>query len=177
MGWCKITDKTTGETQFVAGLGGVNLDDHEVIEIVDDRPPEELEQVGVDGVLFVPLEIAQNAVWEKVKAKRTVLEEGLAPTPFGAVQCDEKSKLKINGLVSMAQISISMGQPFATEFTMADNSVISLDATTAIQMGMAVGQFIDAIYTHARNLRDQIYAADATPESVTTIDIEGGWPS
>jgi hypothetical protein len=118
----------------------------------------------------------QADLWEAVKAKREIIETGTAPTPSGAVQIDEQSKLKINGLVTMAMLADQQAQPFSEDFTIADNSVVTLDAAATIAMGVAVGQFVSDTYARARELRDAIEAATDVA-NLEAIDIDTGWPT
>lgn len=121
---------------------------------------------------------AKLAKWEVVKAIRDAKEladDAVAPTPFGPVQCDDRSKLKISGLVQMALIAKSAGQPFSEGFTMADNSVVTLTADMAIGMGIATGRFVSSLHERARALRTAIEAAQ-DHAALDAIDIGAGWP-
>lgn len=122
------------------------------------------------------LDQVQARKWDQVKSLRREKELAGADTPIGVVQSDDLSKVKINGLVTMAMIANLNQQPFDESFTLADNSIVALDATTAITMGVAVAQHVSAAHARARQLRDEIYAADATVDSVQAIDITTGWP-
>lgn len=151
---------------------------------------EDLEQVEAllvlpgapfDGGVPVPAEIAtleqaQARRWGEVKAKRAALEQqGVAPTPFGDVQCDDGSKIKISGLVQMAMIAAQAGAPFSQAFTLADNSDVTLDGAEMVQLGVAVGQYVSALHAHAQALRAAVEGAD-TIGVVAEIDIDTGWP-
>lgn len=125
-----------------------------------------------------PLADLKLAKWGSVKAIRDALENGpnaAAPTPFGAVDCDDTSKIKINGLVVMAQIAIANSAPFSETFTLADNSTVQLSATQMIQMGLAVGQYVSQVHARARTLREAVEAA-ADAGELAAIDITTGWP-
>ncbi len=114
--------------------------------------------------------------WEAVKAYRDVLEQtGTAPSQVGAVQCDDRSKIKISGLVQMAMISQAAGVEFSQTFTLADNSNVVLEAPGMIALGVAVGQHILALHARAQELRDEIAAAE-TLAGIAAIDITAGWP-
>lgn len=128
-----------------------------------------------DGIVAT-LDQAQREKWERTKALRATSENGGAETPVGRVQTDDESKMKINGLVTMALVANGNNQPFSESFTLADNSVVTLDGTTTIQMGVAVGQHVSAAHARSRELRDQIFATDATIETVQAIDVTTGWP-
>jgi hypothetical protein len=177
MAWHRITHKVTGEWLDVDGINILNLDDYEVVAITEDRKPEGLEQVADDGSIFVPLAAAQAAAWASVKARREQLETGTAPTLLGArVQIDEPSKAKIMGLLNMARLAEEAEQPFVEQFTMADNSVVTLTNVTVRQLAVAAAQYVSEVYAHARALRLAIEAA-ATLEDLAAIDLEAGWPA
>lgn len=144
--------------------------------IASDIPPKpwwdhDIEWTGEGWEL--PLPVRQSRLWEKVKALRTEKEQGVAPTPVGPVQIDEQSKTKINGILSMARLKEELGQGFAEPFTMADNSVVTLDNTSVRQVAAAAAQYVSQVYAHARALRAQIYAENA---NLDEIDVEAGWP-
>lgn len=129
-----------------------------------------------DGQTYAPpLDVAKLAKWEAVKAIRNTKENGEAPTPFGPVQCDDTSKIKVSGLVTMAFIAKSNAQPFSGGFTLADNSVVTLNADQAIGMGIATGRYVSALHERARELRVAIEAAQ-TIAALDAIDHTAGWP-
>jgi hypothetical protein len=175
----KITHKETEEVTFVGDLRIANLDDYDVVEIADERFPEGLEQVGDDGALFIPIQDAQDALWEKVKAKREELEVGTAPTPLNGkrAQIDEKSKAKILGLLEMARLAEEMTAPFSEEFTMADNTVEVLDNQKVRKLALAMGIYVSKVYARARALRAEIYANNMTVEGLADVDVDSGWPT
>jgi hypothetical protein len=129
------------------------------------------------GAFGKPFDLAEARLqkWEAVKAIRDKLENGNAPTPFGAAQCDDRSKLRISGLVQMAQIAAANSQPFAEEYTLADNSVVGLDAAQAVGLGVAVGKHVSAIHARSRALRVLIEAASSQAD-LDAIDVNAGWP-
>jgi len=118
---------------------------------------------------------AKIAARETVNALKYASEEGTAVTPFGTVDCDNKSRDKLNGAVMMALLAQMNGQAFDLTWTLADNIDVALDAAQTIAMGMAVGQFINANHQHARQLKDAIDGAEDFAQ-LRAIDVEAGWP-
>lgn len=112
-----------------------------------------------------------------------------APTPFGAVDNDDSSKIKINGAVTMAMLAVQQGQPFSVDWTMADNSVQTFNSTQMMQMGEAAGQYISQVHDHARDLKAQVDAVaivdtgdpaadlQTAIAALDAIDITAGWPA
>lgn len=118
------------------------------------------------------------SLWIEAKRLREALTDtpgAEAETPFGTVQVDAKSKQNVNGLVTMALIAQGAGAPFSSDFTLADNTVVTLNATQMIGMGIAIGQYVDAVYAHARTLRSAIVDAQ-DHDDLDAIDVAAGWP-
>lgn len=149
----------------------------------EEQPCEEAEQRtrpplagevwnGSDWEL--PLAEVKSRAWEAVKALRQSYHYGSASTPFGDVQCDPEAKANVTGLALMATIAKNSGATYSEPFTLADNSVVVLDADQMIAMSLAVGEHVSAVFSRARDLRDQIEAA-ASAADVAAIDIETGW--
>lgn len=154
-----------GERQNVTDLDG--YDGWTLVsEVPDEIPDHEAELV--DGAWVIPIDIRRARVWSAVKALRAEKEDGAASTPYGPIDCDDRSKIKISGLVQTAQL---LGSDFSVEFTMADNSVQTLTAAQMIDLGLSVSAHVDVVYGRARALREEIDAS-TDPES---IDIEAGW--
>ena len=129
------------------------------------------------GAYVVDLDACRVAKWAAVKVKRDELETGVAQTPVGPVQIDERSKAKVHALATMAMLAQQAGAPFAEPFTMADNSVRVLSASDAVAMALAAGRFVADVHAVARELRGQIAAAQ-TLEAIATIDVEAApWPA
>ena len=125
--------------------------------------------------IVADIEGARAAKWEAVKALRATVQQGGCQTPSGPAQTDLESRGLINGAVTLAMLSLQSGQPFALEFTLADNSSLTLDASAMIALGQAVGLFVAAAHAHSVTLRALIDSAP-TIAAVDAIDISVGWP-
>lgn len=157
---------TTDEINIVSDKLG--YDDWKLVATSADDPDPDA--VIVKGKWSVPIETLRARLWDAVKAKRDDLT-ATAPTPFGIVDADDKSRTNINGLVVMAN---GGDASFPIDFTLADNSVVSLDVDQMVKLGCAVGSHINDVYARARELRDQIEASDE--QALTEVDVEAGWP-
>lgn len=176
MAWAKLIDRATGVFHYDSTPDAWDLNLWQVVPIVQDRAPEGLEQVGADGNIFIAVDDQRAALWERAKALRDQHKvAGVTIANVGTVQTDDVSTQNITGLVVMAQVAIANGQPFSEPFTLADNSVVTFDAAGMIGMGVAVGQFVSAVYARARDLRTQLDAA-TTLEALAAIDVTAGWP-
>jgi hypothetical protein len=110
------------------------------------------------------LPAAKAAKWEEIKAARTRAEYGGFVFNSVPYDSDETSTQRIIGAVSMAQIALANAQPFSIDWTLADNTVTTLDAIGMISVGVALGQHVAAIHAQARTLRADIEAATTLEE-------------
>jgi len=122
------------------------------------------------------LDVLRLTKWEAVKVLRDdAINGGVNVAGIGPFQSDEISRGYITGAVVMAQTALANSQPFAMDWTLADNSVASLDGPTMIAVGIAVGQHIAACHERAQVLRAAIESA-ANTAALAAIDITTGWP-
>ena len=77
---------------------------------------------------------------------------------------DALSQQRIQGSVQLAQIVMSRGQEFSIDWTLADNSVVTLDGPQMIAVGLAMGEHIMLCHSKARLLRNQIELAQSKEE-------------
>lgn len=132
-----------------------------------------------DGEAFAApvVEIATRkaALRDTVNAYKRAMQNGVAPTPVGPVDCDTDSRNKLNGAVLMAMLAAQAGQPFAIEWTLADNSNAPLNGPGMIAMASAVGTYVAACHAHAQALKAAIAAAP-DHAALDAIDLLAGWP-
>lgn len=107
--------------------------------------------------------------WRQIKAAREAAEWGGFDTPFGRFDSDPASQTKIIGAAQLASIALAQGAPFNIEWTLQDNTRVSLDAAQMIAVGAALANHVNAIHQRGRQLRAQIEAAAtlADLESIT----------
>lgn len=105
---------------------------------------------------------------------RTAREDAIARpliTPFGVFDADEKASVKISQAVLLANTLFAMNQPVAIDFTLADNTVVRLDAAKMVQVWLLLASREQAIRATATLLRTQIN--NATTQAVVEDII---WP-
>ncbi len=135
----------------------------EVLHVVEGA----LAWVNTDTV-----EQARSRRWAVIKAQRDAVEFGGFTWDGSAFDSDAQSQPRIMGAVQMATLAAAAGQSFGLAWTLADNSVRTLDGADMIAVGLALGAHVGTAHAIARTLREQIEAA-ATVEDVAAID----WPS
>lgn len=111
------------------------------------------------------LEDHKTAAWERIKLARAAAEK----TPFtydGSVY--DADQAHISGAVQGALLSQVAGQPFTIDWTLADNTIKTLNAEQMIGVGVALITRVSGIYDTARSLRTQIEAC-TTPAQADAI--------
>lgn len=97
--------------------------------------------------------------WERIKAARDAAEQAGFVYNGMRFDSDRVSVGRIGNAVTLAMLAQMFGQPFSEDWTLADNSVVTLDAIGMMAVGMACGQYVGPIFNRARVLREQIAAA------------------
>jgi hypothetical protein len=98
--------------------------------------------------------------WTEIKAARTAQEFDSFEWGGYVFQCDEVSQRRIQGAVQLAAIDTNT----VMDWTLADNTVQTFNATELQQIGQALGAHVNACHVKARDLRDQINAAQTEAE-------------
>lgn len=128
-------------------------------------------------VNFIPpvnvnLELLKEQAWQTIKTKRDQLEQTGAPYLGKILDSDEKSVTRISIAVQAAQAAISAGNAdFTLNWTMQDNTVLTMTAQQVCGMAVALAQHSDGLHKIARDLRAKIEAATSA-EELDTIK----WP-
>lgn len=118
---------------------------------------------------------AKSRLWGRVKQARAVAIDSPLTTPFGVFDSDAKSRAFITDAVLLLQTLADAGTPQTIDFTLADNSVVTLGLEQMVTVGLLLGQKVQAVYTHCRALRAAIEAL-TTVEAVEAYDLTVGWP-
>ncbi len=185
-----LVDLATGETVQRMTAADSELDAFVptegliVVKLGEGAADIEATETYLDGTLKlreraidpeIEFAVARVKAREAVNARRELAEGLGCETIAGPVETDQYSQLKLNGAATMALIAKVMGAPFALTWTMADNSIVDLNADTMIAVASAAGVHVAACHEWARVLKAKIEAATAI-EQIDAIDIEAGWP-
>lgn len=115
------------------------------------------------------LEAAKAAKWEQMKAARNKEECGGFVWDLSTFDSNPISQSRIQGSSQMADIKKRNAEPFAVDWTLADNSVRTLNADQMIAVGMAMGQHITGVHEKARQRRATITNATSVAEVEAVI--------
>lgn len=112
------------------------------------------------GQWDLDLSLAKSQKWAEIKAARDAQEFGTLNWGGYTFQCDEVSQRRIQGAVQLAV----MDTGFSIEWTLADNSAITLTAQHMVEVGQALADHVNQGHVRARQLRAQIDAAQTQNE-------------
>tara|TARA_B110000858_G_scaffold186291_1_gene229306 strand:- start:2110 stop:2712 length:603 start_codon:yes stop_codon:yes gene_type:complete len=99
---------------------------------------------------------ARQKKWEEIRELRTFQEFSSFEFQGSQIESDEISQRRLQGAVQMAAINPSV----IIDWTMEDNSVVSLTAPQIIDMGTALGAHVTATHSRGRILRQLISEAE-----------------
>jgi predicted mannosyl-3-phosphoglycerate phosphatase (HAD superfamily) len=102
--------------------------------------------------------------WTGIKSERAARLFDVFDWDGSTFDADAESRSLIQGAVQMALLAKSAGQPFAVEWTLADNTVRVLSADDMIAVGLALGARVNDAHIKARALRTAIADAKSHEE-------------
>lgn len=114
------------------------------------------------------LEDLKAGKWLEIKRSRDAAEYGGFTWDGSRFDSDPESQTKIIGAVQLASIT---GESFQIDWTLADNSVRTLNKQDMVGVGEALGSHVATQHVIGRQLRQQIENA-TTPEAVAAVT----WP-
>lgn len=109
------------------------------------------------GQWIDPRDLEQHKLdkWQELKANRDAEEFSSFTWDGNEFQCDDLSQRRLQGAILQA----SLDDAVSIEWTLLDNSAITLSALQLTQVGMALAAHVDACHIKARGLRVQVDAA------------------
>jgi hypothetical protein len=153
------------ETTVFSGTGSL-LDELQDALIAQADSPFFGGQLAADN--SDTLEAARDRTWTRIKLDRDAAEAADFVWGDSSFQSD---KARVTGATQMALLAQMASEPFEIDWTLADNTVRTLDAEDMIAVGVALGRHIADVFETGRQLRVQI--ADAT----TIAELNAiGWP-
>lgn len=115
------------------------------------------------------LDAAKVRAWTRIKVARTRAEFSDFTCAGAIYQAD---KDRITGATQLALLAQVAARPFSIDWTLSDNTSLTLDAAGMIAVGAALGAHVTGAFVIGRALREQIASA-STIEQVDAIQ----WPA
>ena len=109
-----------------------------------------------------PLSWFQNRRWEALKIARDAAIDAGVETPFGTFDSDPQSRANLGDAVLAARIS--QDPAFSIEWTLADNTSVTLSAEQLVTVGLLVMQHVNQQHAIGRAKRAAVYAATSIEE-------------
>ncbi|MBC7618011.1 MAG: DUF4376 domain-containing protein [Candidatus Saccharibacteria bacterium] len=105
------------------------------------------------------LQDRKDAKWAEIKQAREAAIDSPLITPYGVFDAYPDASANIIKSVLLANNLVDLGYPVAIDFTLADNTVVTLNATGMVQVGLVMAAREQAARTKATTLREQINSA------------------
>lgn len=115
---------------------------------------------------------AKAAAWARVKVARDDAE--IAPFEHGSLVFDADAA-RIGNAVVAALLADKFGQAYTVEWTLADNSTVTLDGGQMMAVGSALAQRVKDVFETGVALRAVIDSVAAGPTANTQLDAIN-WP-
>jgi hypothetical protein len=124
-----------------------------------------------EDVIEIDVEKAKPIAIEKINEWRDKQKE----LPFtvdgvGEFSADADSKTNIDGAAQAALMAKLGGQPFSINWSLHDDSEITLDADQMQAVGLGLMAHINTAHTTARGYKDQVRAATDMPQIEAVLD-------
>ena len=120
----------------------------------------------------ITLQHYQTLAKDEARAKRWEAEQSGTELNGMTLRTDEHSQSRVTSLVAAVQ-----ADPDADnfDFEMQSGEWVTIDRDTAIAIGKAVSNHVQACFTNCKRLHDLIQQAE-TLEALNDIDSDDGWP-
>lgn len=133
--------------------GNMSIEVSETLPIIPTRYKVEVSEY-VNNKAEEILEYIRNKKWEEIKKARNDAETSGCPFKDKILDSDQRSVTKINVMIEAAK---QVGESFTIDWTMQDNSVLTLTYEDALSIPLILAQYSNLLHEKARVYREQIY--------------------
>jgi hypothetical protein len=102
--------------------------------------------------------------WSAIKQARSSAIDAPLVTPYGTFDSDAAGRTSITDAVLLANNLTAMSMPVAIEFTLSDNTSVTLNAEQMAHVGMLLGQKVQTAHPRSQTMRAQIETATTVAE-------------
>ena len=110
------------------------------------------------------LQDLKDAKWAAIKQARDAAEFSTFTYNDLVFDGDLNAQRRLTAYISVSKSAIAAGQPFSTDFTLADNSLVTLSAQDFVGIELAKVRAVAAAFSHGAMLRNQIELATVVAE-------------
>lgn len=104
----------------------------------------------------------QDLKWAEIKVRRTAVEFGPFEYNGMVFDGDLNAQRRLGTYISISKSALAAGTTFQAEFILADNSVVTLNATDFVAIELAKANQVAQAFSKAAVLRQTIYATTDT---------------
>jgi hypothetical protein len=149
--------------------------------VINYQPPAPLNDTTQTWAWDVPtsrwvsvktLAALQSDAWNRIKSARDAAIDAPLPTPYGTFDSYAEARNNISDAVLLAQTLTSVGQLVAIAYTLADNSVVTLNLAMIVTVGLLLGSKVQTARGTATGLRTLINAATTAQQLDAIV-----WPA
>ena len=134
--------------------GNMSIEVSETLPIIPTRYKVEVSEY-VNNKAEEILEYIRNKKWEEIKKARNDAETSGCPFKDKILDSDQRSVTKINVMIEAAK---QVGESFTIDWTMQDNSVLTLTYEDALSIPLILAQYSNQLHEKARVYREKIYS-------------------
>lgn len=123
-----------------------------------------------------PVEEVAAEKWKEIKEARDAAEQSGCPYMGKVLDSDSISVQRINTAVQAAQVAATQKQDFAIDWTMQDNTIVTMSIADVLGMPVALATYSNALHEKARSLRERLEQTITDYKSgvCTEADARGG---
>lgn len=122
-----------------------------------------------DAPVSASLADIKTTQWAEIKQSRESTINAPLATPYGTFDAHAKARASITDAVLLLQTLSAQGTPQTLDWTLADNTVVTLTTAQMVAVGVLLGQQVQAAYAQARSLRLQIDTATTEQEVALVV--------
>jgi Domain of unknown function (DUF4376) len=122
--------------------------------IHEGEPPPELLAPPVEPP--VTLQQYKQQKWRTLINARTAEEYSTFVYSGNTYDCGQQATQRIQGACQLALVAALNSAPFSIDWTLADDSVVTLDGTQMIAVGQALAQHVQTVHAKSRTKRQAL---------------------
>lgn len=119
------------------------------------------------------LDEAKEQKKTEINARRDTLEQAGFEYLGGVFQTDEISYMRLLGANISAQLALSMGEDFSIDWTLADNSTMTLNASEMVGIIPAFAEYSNSLHVYANELKAQVEECETNEDVDAVVWVEG----
>lgn len=160
--YARVDDDVADNTHYI------NQDDDIVAMPEQPSPVHAFDYASGQWIDPRTLQQIRDVQWERIKAAREAEIDSPLVTPYGTFDSGPEDRSNITDAILLVQTLAGLGQPASIDFTLADNTTVTIGLQEIVTVGLLLGAKVQQAYGKSRVLRQQISDA-TTKEQIEAI--------